>query len=378
MYMGFGTAASKLAPAAALVGFALGTIAVAVPRLWREHRRWVAAAVAWFVGYQLFFTWWESGKSEWWASVTLPIWLLFGLAAPARRAFVIPAGVVVLAAAAVNFDRVILPSCRPGHNEAENAARVFIAASRPGDNLWVPHSTIALWIGHLTRDYRPLTQTGRGVVPGSYNRRAVSLAKRGRADTPAGADVYLTDYELDNPGLGDGPRAKAAKKAFFKILRNAEPVALVPFFGRPRVLYRCCGAAKLESLRICEAERGTRKEEFRVLREAGGTKRFKVNVPEEGRYVVCIQARGTPARNQWPAVRVAADDQTLATFAVTTDYWWFYETKAVLGAGKHTINVVLLNGFRDAAAGEERFLYLNRLALYRDAGEVTPLKPFID
>jgi hypothetical protein len=223
-----------------------------------------------------------------------------------------------------------------------------------------------------------LTDTGCGAVPGSYNRLAVSLAKRGRANTPADADVYLTDYELDNPGLGKGPRANAARKAFFKVLRNAESVASVPVNGRPLVLYRCCGAAKVKSLRIYEAERGTRKEEFRVLRKAGGTKRFKVKVPEEGRYVVCIQARGTPAENQWPAVRVAADGETLATFAVTTDYWWFYETKAVLGAGKHTIDVVLLNGFRDPAAREKRLLYLNRLALYRDAGEVAPLKPFID
>jgi hypothetical protein len=378
MFMSPGEAVFKLAPAAALVGFALGTIAVAVRRLWREHRRWLVAAVAWLVGYQLFFTWWESGNPKWWTSVTLPIWLLFGLAAPARRAFVIPAGVIVLAAAAVNFDRVILPSCQPGHNKAENVARVFIAASRPGDNLWVPHSPVALWIRHLTRDDRPLTKTCPCIVPGSYNRLAVSLAERGKTYRPDAANVYLTGYELDNPRLGDGNPAKAAKKALFKILRNAEPVALVPFYGRPRVLYRCCGAANLESLSIYEAERDTRKEEFRVLREAGDVKRFKVKVQEEGRYVVCVQARGTPARNQWPAVRVVADDETLPTFAVTTDYWWFYETKAVLGAGKHTINVVLLNGFRDPAVGEKRFLYLNRLALYRDAGEVARMKPFID
>jgi hypothetical protein len=157
--------------------------------------------------------------------------------------------------------------------------------------------------------------------------------------------------------------------SLFRIIRNAEPVALVPFYGPPRVLYRCCGAAKLESLRIYEAERGTRKKEFRVLREADDIKRFKVNVPEEGRYVVCVQARGTFAKGEWPIVRVAADGETLSTFAVTTDYWWFYETKAVLRAGKHTIDVVLRNGFRDAAAGEKRFLYINRLAVYRDPGE---------
>lgn len=368
-YMKFGTAAFKLAPAAVFVGAALATVGAAAPRLWREHRRWLVAAAAWFAAYQLFFSWWESGNPSWWAGATLPIWLLFGLAAPARRAFVIPAAVIVLAAAVVNFDRVILPSSRPGHNKAENAARVFVAVSRPGDRLWVPHGSVALWVRHLTGDERRFVKTGRDVAPGSYNRRVFSLAKRGRANAPAGADVYVTDYELDNAGLGKGPRADAARKALFEVLRDAEPTALVDFYGRRRVLYRCRGAAKLESLELYEAESGTHKKEFRVLREAGNVRRFKVKVPESGRYVIAVQAGGTPARGEWPIVRVVADDETLANFAVTTDYWWLYETRAALDAGEHEIKIILRNGTLDRATGEKRFLYLNRLALYRDPGE---------
>jgi hypothetical protein len=369
MYMAPGDAALKLAPAAVLVGIALVTVGVAVPRLWREHRRWLVAAVVWFLGYQLFFTWWESGNPSWWAVVTLPIWLLFGLAAPPRRIFLIPVGVVVLAAAGVNCGRLILPSSRPGLNKAENAARAFIAASRPGDRLWVPHSAVALWIRHLTSDDRPLTKTGRGVAPGSYNHRALSLARRGGADARAGADVYLTDYELDNPNLGTGRRANAAKKAFFRLLRNAEPVALAHFYGRPRVLYRCDGAAELESLRICEAERGKGEKEFGVLREPGCAERFVVDVATKGRYVISFQASGTPAGGEWPAASVAADGKVLATFAVTSEYWWFYDTRATLDAGEHEIEVVLLNGFRDPATGASRFLYVNRLVIYRNPAE---------
>ena len=377
LYMKSGEAAFKLAPAAGLIVFALATISVAMPRLWREHRRWVAAAVAWFVGYQILFTWWECGNPSWWVGVTLPIWLLFGLAAPARRPFVIAACAVILAGAAVNFYRVILPSGRPGHNQAENAARVFLAASRPGDKLWVPHSATALWIRHLSGNDRGLTHTWPGVVPGSYNRRVLSLNKGGRTNSPGGAAVYLTDYELDNPRVGKGPEADAARKVFFKVLHNAEPVALIPLYGWPRVLYRSYGTAKLKSLKIYEAENNTESKEFRVLREPSGTHRFKVKVPEKGRWVVCVQARGSQARGEWPIVRVLAEGETITTFPVQTGYWWFYETSVILSAGKHTIDVVLLNGFGDRATGEKRFLYINRLALYRHEGEGSHLKPFL-
>jgi hypothetical protein len=254
---------------------------------------------------------------------------------------------------------------------------VFLAASRPGDKLWVPHSATALWIRHLSGNDRRLTRTWPGVVPGSYNRSVLSLDKGGRTNNPGGAAVYLTDYELDNPRLGKGPEANAARKVFFEVLHNAEPVTLIPFYGWPRVLYRSYGTAKLKSLKIYEAENGTESKEFRVLREPGGTHRFKVKVPKEGRWVVCVQGRGSWARGAWPIVRVLAEGETITTFPVQKDYWWFYETSVVLSAGKNTIDVVLLNGFGDPATGEKRFFYINRLALYRPAGEGSSLKPFV-
>jgi len=174
----------------------------------------------------------------------------------------------------------------------------------------------------------------------------------------------MDNWDLDPAAEGDQVRA-----SLFRVIRNAEPVALVPFNGWPRVLYRCRGKAKLESLRIYEAKRGTRKGGFKLLREAGEAKVFAIKVPEEGRYVICLQARGTQAKGEWPAVRVVVDGKVLSKFDAKTHYWWFYDTTARLGAGKHKVKVFLRNGWRDPATGEERFLYLNRLIIYRDPAE---------
>ncbi len=376
--------ASSLGPGAAFLAAALIVVAVNGKHLWRERRGWLVAGITWILFYHAFFSWWAPRNAEWWVATAMPVWLLFALAAPKRLAFVLPAAAVIACAATINFTRLILPCSRPGRDPAERAARVIAAATRPGDVVLISRMRTMIWLDYYTK----LTRT----VMGSIGRRDFGdvriFIKEQRRPSPEGkrgrGNAFLTDYEMDNPDLepafggppllyGDNMRA-----SLFRIIRNAEPVTLVRFNGRRVVLYRCRGVARFRPLRIYEAERGTRKREFRGLREAGDVKRFKFRVPREGRYVVCLQARGTPARGEWPIARVAADDETLATFAVTTDYWWFYEAKAELAAGKHTIKVVLLNGFRDPAAGEKRFLYLNRLAVYRDAGEVAPLKPLSD
>jgi hypothetical protein len=376
--------ASRLGPGALFLAAAITVVVVNGKRLWREKRWWLVAGVTWFLFYHTFFSWWAPQNAEWWVATTMPIWVLFALAAPKRLAFVLPAAAVILCAAAINFTRLILPCSRPGRDPAERAARVIAAATRPGDVVLISRMRTMIWLDNYTKRTRTVVgSSGRGDFEEvktfiEEQPRPSPEGKRGRGN------AFLTDYEMDNPDLdpafggppllyGDNMRA-----SLFRIIRSAEPATLVPLDGRRVVLYRCRGVARFRPLRIYEAERGTRKREFRVLREAGDVKRFKVNVPQEGRYVACVQARGTPARGEWPIARVAADDETLATFAVKTDYWWFYETKAVLGAGKHTITVVLLNGYRDPAAGEKRFLYLNRLALFRDAGEVAPLKPLSD
>ncbi len=369
--------ASRLGPGAVFLAAVIAVVAVNGKRLWREKRWWLAAGITWFLIYHTFFSWWAPQNAEWWVATIMPLWILFGLAAPTRLAFVLPAAAVILCVAAVNFTRLILPTSRPGRDAAERAACVISAATQPGDVVLISRMRTRIWLEYQTKRTCMLWGSG-GLSELKEVETFIDSVSRPSPDRKRGSgNAFLTDYEMDNPDFDPGYDGYKMRASLFRIIRNAEPVALVPLDGRRAVLYRCRGAARFWPLRICEAEVGARKEEFRVLREAGQAKRFKVKLQRGGRYVVCLQARGTFAGGEWPAVRVAADGETLATLAVTTDYWWFYETKAVLGAGKHTIDVVLLNGFR-GAADENRFLYLNRLAVYRDAAKVPPLKPLND
>ncbi|HUV86732.1 MAG TPA: carbohydrate-binding domain-containing protein [bacterium] len=359
----------RLGPGAVFLAAVIAVVAVKGKRLWREKRWWLAAGITWFLVYHIFFSWWAPQNAEWWVATIMPLWILFGLAAPTRLAFVLPAAAVIACVAAVNFTRLILPTSRPGRDPAERAACVIATATQPGDVILISRMRTAIWLDNQTKRTR--------IVGGSGGRSELKEVKEFINDVTRPSpkvkggrgDAFLTDYELDNADLGPGVDGNKMRASLFRIIRNAEPVALVPFNGWPRVLYRCRGAAKLKPLRIYEAERGTQKKEFRVLRDAGNVKRFNVKVPKEGRYVVCVQARGTFAGGEWPAAWVAVDGKALSTFVVTSDYWWFYETRAALDAGEHEIKITLRNGMLDRATGEKRFLYLNRLAVYRDPGE---------
>ncbi len=371
---GFGPGAVFLAGAVAVVVVGLGL-------LWRRRRWWLAAGIAWFVLYQIFFSWWEPTNAEWWIATAMPIWLLCALAAPRRLTFVVPAAAAVFSVAVINFGRLVLPQSRPGQDSAERTASAIAAATRPGDTVMISCMRVKVWLENKTKlTRRVMGYDSRGGLDdvGIFIDEVTGASREAKGGR---GRVFLSDYEMDNQGLDQGAGGDHVRASFFGIIRNAEPVGLVPLDERRLVLYRCRGPAKLESLRIYEAERGTRKKEFRVQRGAGGKERFKIDIPDEGRYVISVQARGTAARNEWPAVSVVADGKTLSTFDVTTDYWWFYETKAMLGAGKHTIDIVLRNGLWDRAAGEGRFLYVNRLAVYREpaegrgAGEVRELGP---
>jgi hypothetical protein len=348
----------------------IAVVAVKGKRLWREKRWWLAAGITWFLIYHTFFSWWAPQNAEWWVATIMPLWILFGLAAPTRLAFVLPAAAVILCVAAVNFTRLMLPTSRPGRDPAERTARVIATATKPGDVVLISRMRTKIWIDNHTKrtrvvrgsgGYRELREVKKFIR--KYSRPSPGV-KGGRSD------AFLTDYEMDNPDLDPAVDGDKMRASLFRIIRNGVPVALVPFNGWPRVLYRCRGAAKLKSLRIYEAERGTRERDFRLLHETGNAKVFKIKVPKEGRYVICLQARGMPAKGEWPAVRVVVDGKVFSTFDVKTDYWWFYDAKAALDAGKHRVKVVLRNGWRDPATGEEkRFLYVNRLIIYRDPAE---------
>jgi hypothetical protein len=353
--------AERLGPGIVFVAAAVGVVIAGGKRLWRRRRWWLAAGVIWFLVYQTLFSWWEPGNAEWWIATAMPLWVLFALAAPRRRVFVWAAGAVVLCVAGVNFTRLILPWSRPGRDGAERTARVVADATRAGDTVLFSDLRVQAWLDNQTKSGRKILGSADGNDLEDIGEFTADVSDSPRAGSRGAA--FLTDYELDNPDLPPGIRGDATRAALFAIIRNAEPVTLVPFGGRPRVLYRCRGRAELEWLKVLEAERGTRREGFRMLQGRGGLCRFILKVPEDGRYVIAVQARGTPARNEWPAVQLVVDGDAVSAFDVTSGYWWLYDTEVVLGAGKHKIDVVLLNGFR--GRGEKRFLYLNRVAVYR-------------
>ncbi len=359
---------SRLGPGVVFLAAAAAVVVAGGRRLWRRRRWWLAAGVTWFVVYQTFFSWWQPRNAEWWIATTMPLWVLFALAAPRRLAFVLPAGAVVFCVAGVNFGRLILPRNRPGRDLAEGTARVIAAATRRGDTVLISNMRVKVWLDYQTGHGRRILGSDGGKYLEDIGKFIDDVSGASAAATGGRGAAFLTDYEMDNCDLPQGFGGDAVRASLFAIMRNAEPVALVPVEGQPRVLYRCRGPAKLESLRIYEAERGSQKREFRVLRGVGETERFKIKIPEKGRYVIGVQARGRPARNEWPAARVVVDGKVLAAFDVTTAYWWFYEARAALDAGTHEVEVVLRNGLR-GAAGENRFLYLNRLAAYRDPAE---------
>jgi hypothetical protein len=361
---------SRLGPGAVFLAAVIAVVAVNGKRLWREWRRWLVAGITWFLIYHVFFSWWAPQNAEWWVATTMPLWVLLALAAPKRLAFVLPAAAVILCVAAVNFTRLILPNSRPGVDPAERAARVIATATKPGDVVLISRMRTRIWIDNRTKRTRVVRGSG-GHNEIREVKKFVRKYSRPSPGVKAGrGDAFLTDYEMDNPDLGPAVDGDKMRASLFRVVRNAEPVALVPFNGWPRVLYRCRGAAKFRSLKLYEAERGTRERDCRLLHETENAKVFKIKVPKKGRYVICLQARGMPAEDEWPAAGVVVDGKVFSTFDVKTDYWRFYDTKAALDAGEHRVKVVLRNGWRDPATGEEkRFLYVNRLVIYREPAE---------
>jgi hypothetical protein len=359
----FSDAAARLAPAAVLVGGALAAVVAAAPRLWREKRRWLLAGALWFVGYQLFFSWWNYGNAEWWVATAMPLWFLFGLAAPSRRAFVIPAAAFIMTFAGVNFGRLILPATRPGRDLREEAARAIVAVTRPGDSLWVSDCSVAIWVKYLSRNTRSVVETRAAFNPRSYVELVASSAGPAGEPPAAGPAVYLTDAELDNPHLKWVDAA--TRDGLFTVVRSAEAVALLRLPEGECTLLRCRPRCrKLEDLRLYEAEKGPGPP-YAVLYGRAVPASFNVVVPRKGRYVLCVQARGERTGAAWPTMQISRAGRWIAFAPVVTNYWRFYEVTTELDAGAHDIDVFLCNPFRDPASGRDRLLLVNRLAVYR-------------
>lgn len=363
-----GTFLKNYGPATLAYAGVLGTVAAAAGNLWRTKRRWLIAAVAWFVLFHLFFSWWEPENVEWWIATTMPLWLLFGLAAPPNRKFRVAAASVLLGVATLNFNRLIYPATLPGENEAEAAARTIVSATQPGDAVFVAHVDVNFWIDYLSRHTRNLPSAQPfSKPPPDAAPKLERAASRGFPEyTGQGRNLYFTDFEWDDPFLFNRAGADDLKVVFFKMIRGAEPVTTLRFPGGSRVLYRYTTyGGNIRDVSIYEAEGDNGSEERAVLSYTGAAVAVKVNVIEKGQWVLAVEASGRQAEGVWPLMEVVLDGKWFVRTAVDTPFWRFYEMTYDLSAGPHDLKISFLNDYCDPATGSDRDLYVNRIILYR-------------
>ena len=303
---------------------------------------------------------------EWCIATTIPMWLLFGLSVPRRKAFYVTGICVLVCAAGLNWARLIYPAGFPGKNEAEAAARAIVSETAPGDAVFMSYLDVYAWTDYLGRHTRELYAPFlKADADGA--REFKTAAANGFGDYAAdGKRLYFTDYEWDDPTPGD-PKAKGdLKVAFFKIVRCAEPVAVLRFPGGERVLYRFeGGAARYRDVAVYEAEEETANAEYALLPTTGSSAVFDVDIGEKDAYVLCVQAQGRYAAGEWPVMEVAVDGAPVGRTPVDTPYWRFYEAEMALGPGTHTVKTVFCNDYYDPVTTRGRDLLVNRLIVYR-------------
>ncbi len=358
--------AKNYAPAVVVLAAVLGTVAAGAGRLWRNKRRWLVAAVLWFLCFHVFFSWWEPENAEWWIATLMPIWLLFGLALPSGKVFYATAVIITSCVAALNFFRLVYPSTVPSKNEAEAAARTIVSATRPGDTIFMSHLDVNAWTDYLGRHTRAL--------PAPFCKPAADAPSTLEAAAELGfpeyagngGNVFFTDFEWHEPDLHNFDRADDLKAVFFRMLRRAEPVTALRFPGGERVLYRYRGYGKsIQDVRVCEVDGSGRGAGRGVLATSGASVTVRFDVPEKGRYVLCIQASGKPALGVWPRMEVAVDGVRRGGTAVDAPFPRFYECACELAAGFHDLRLTFRNDYYDPATGADRNLFVDRVVVYR-------------
>ncbi|UCH77760.1 MAG: DUF2723 domain-containing protein [Candidatus Coatesbacteria bacterium] len=370
---------SAYAPAVAVAASILAVIAAEMPRLWRERRLEVLVLVTWFVAFRVFFSWWEPENVEWGIATTMPMWVLFGLAAGAARGYRLGGAVIVGVLVVVNFGRVIFPATVPGRNQAEAAARAIVSATRPGDAVLVAHVDVHAWIDYVSRQTRFLPSAQPFGDPGPGAARKIEReARRGFPEYAGeGNDLYFTDFEWDNLNLVGRPEAEEVRLVFFRMVRGAEPVTVVPFPGGKRVLYRFNRYREEEIVQIYEAEELAGGIEAAVLPATDSSLAFAAVIPTSDRYVLSVQARGVPARGQYPEMELVVGEEPARRTVVDSDYWGFYEAEYELKRGETEVTIAFKNDFYDAETGENRDLFVNRVVVFR-RGAVWGPRPAAD
>jgi hypothetical protein len=363
---------TKYLPAILVWGGALAAVGAVVEPLWKTHRRWLVAAVGWFLFYFFFFAWWEPENAEWAIATTIPLWLLFGLSIPKRRIFYFAAVGALACAAGLNGIRVIYPAHMRGRNEAEAAARAIVSQTAPGDAILISHLDVYAWTDLLGRHTRMLyTPFVKADAAGA--KKFAAAAAKGFDDYPAeGGRLYFTDYEWDEKSPGDAEATKSLRVAFYKILRAGKPMVGIKFPQGPRVLYRFEGRGEeLRDVAVYEAEGDTGAERYALLATTGASAEFAVDIREKNKYVLCVQARGRYAAGEWPIMEVLVDGMPLGKTSVDGPYWGLYEAGLTLAPGTHNISTVFRNDYYDAATNSGRDLLVNRLIVYRRAATET-------
>jgi len=361
-----GTLASRYGPAVFFLGAALAAVVAGGRRLWRERRPWLVLAAAWFVLYQVFFSWWEPENVEWWIATTMPVWLLVGLALPRRRWLSGAAAVGVLALATLNFIRLIYPATVAGRNDAEAAARAMVAASRRGDVILISHVDTWAWTDYVSRHTLTLMLPFNN--PDVAALRNVEAAARDGFRDFSGRrrDVYFTDYEWDEPALAASPLQRDYEATFFRMIRPAAPVALIRFPGRQAPFVRFSGYDEtLADVGVYHPAGAPSSGEDVILSGTGDTASFKVDLPSDGTWTFAVQAYGRRAGGEWPTMKVRLDGWDAGTVSVDAGWRRFYELKANLKAGVHDLDAVFTNDFYDKDSEQNRDLWVCRLVVYR-------------
>jgi len=363
-------------PAVLVWAAALATIATGAGALWRTRRRWLVAAGVWFVFYFAFFTWWEPENAEWGIATTIPVWLLFGLSVPRRRAFYATAVCVLACVAGLNWARLISPASMRGQNDAEAAARAIVSETAPGDAVLISHLDVYAWTDLLGRHTRMLYTPFVKADAGGATAFAAAAASGFNGYAAEGRRLYFTDYEWDEKTPGDAAAKVNLKIAFFKMMRNGAPVAGIRFPQGPRVFYRFEGSADdLRDVAVYEAEGDNAAPRHVLLSTTGASAEFAVDIPEKDKYVLCVQARGQFAAGEWPVMEVLVDGMAIGKTSVDVPYWGFYEAGLTLGPGTHRIKTVFCNDYYDAATASGRDLLVNRLIVYRRASPEAAADP---
>lgn len=351
-----------LFPGTMVLGTILAVTVASWRRLWLTARVWLGAAGIWFVCFQLFFTWWEPTNPEWWVATTLPFWLVFGLAAPAGKRLIFTAAIIG-AMVAVNFSQVILPSSRPRPDPALTTARSIARVTRPGDAVLISDLDTLVWLNNITRATRVtrcISESANLYILDDFTKR---FGYPGR-DRP---DVFLSDYELDNPVLNADGRGAERRAALFRILRGGHPVATVAINNQNYLFYRCGRPLTAPALIIKEAENPSSGKTYVAIHRPGESKRFTFNAPQDGKYVFVVHGRfkGDTATLAAYVLLLEVNDEPTGWWSAKDDCWKFYDASVKFRAGANAVTLKLHK--RPGPSGDKNAVFhINRVAIYRD------------